>query len=237
VRFPRSVQTVGGALQHLLPPSGYQLADTRNVDPHVAILMSRPLPEVHRQIGPTTLQDALTVLAGEGWQLEVDPVHRLVSFRLLESLRGRFATVVPVIGEPARVEHVMLEAQAKAPSHPAGIDAVVLQEGHGSPERMYGPVQHGETLRVIAASLWSDDDSVDRGMVALLHHNPEAFHRIDGQPNLNLVREGAQLHVPSEPVVQKISRTQAQGVVAQQHAAWQRLLARTQPDTGGSRDE
>jgi conjugative transfer region protein (TIGR03748 family) len=81
VRFPRSVHTVGGALQHLLPPSGYQLADTRNVDPHVAILMSRPLPEVHRQIGPTTLQDALTALAGEGWQLEVDPVHRLVSFR------------------------------------------------------------------------------------------------------------------------------------------------------------
>jgi type IV pili sensor histidine kinase/response regulator len=192
---------------------------------------------VHRQIGPTTLQDALTVLAGEGWQLEVDPVHRLVSFRLLESLRGRYVTVVPVIGEPARGEHVVLEAQAAVSAQPAGIDAVMLQAGHGIPERMYGPVQRCETLRVIAASLWSDDDLVDRGMVALLHHNPEAFHRIEGQPNLNLIREGAQLQVPSEFVVQEISRTQAQGVVAQQHAAWRRLLARTQPDTEGSHDE
>jgi type IV pili sensor histidine kinase/response regulator len=192
---------------------------------------------VHRQIGPTTLQDALTVLAGEGWQLEVDPVHRLVSFRLLESLRGRYATVGPVIWESVRAESLMLDAQATASAHPAGIDAVMLQEGHGIPERMYGPVHRGETLRVIAASLWSHDDSVDRGMVALLNRNPEAFHRIEGQPNLNLIREGAQLQVPSEPVVQKISPTQAQGVVAQQHAAWRRLLARTQLDTEGSHDE
>jgi conjugative transfer region protein (TIGR03748 family) len=91
VRFPRSVHTVGGAVQHLLPPSGYQLADTRNADRHVSILMSRPLPEVHRRIGPATLQDALAALAGEGWQLEVDPVHRLVSFRLHGPWRERYA--------------------------------------------------------------------------------------------------------------------------------------------------
>ena len=43
-------------------------------------LFALPLPEVHRQLGPMSLQQALETLAGPAFQLVEDPVHRLVAF-------------------------------------------------------------------------------------------------------------------------------------------------------------
>jgi conjugative transfer region protein (TIGR03748 family) len=153
VRFPRSVHTVGGALQHLLPPSGYQLADTRHADPQLAVLTTRPLPEVHRQIGPMTLQEALSTLAGEGWQLEVDPVYRLVSFRLQAALRERYAQVEPPVWTPEPSVH-----QDERPT--VGWFEAPVADAMVSGDR-YGPVRRDETLLEIALHLvesryWSE---------------------------------------------------------------------------------
>ena len=145
VRFPRSVHTVGGALQHLLPPSGYQLADTRHADPQLAVLTTRPLPEVHRQIGPMTLQEALSTLAGEGWQLEVDPVYRLVSFRLQAALRERYAQVEPPVWTPEPSVHQDERPTVGWFEAPVA-DAMVSGDRHG-------PVSRDKTLLDIALHL------------------------------------------------------------------------------------
>jgi FimV-like protein len=219
VRFPRSVHTVGGAVQHLLPPSGYQLADTRNTDRHASILMSRPLPEVHRRIGPATLQDALAALAGEGWQLEVDPVHRLVSFRLHGPWRERYAAATPAVWPFA---HEPLPEPPSAPAPAGWIDATAPE---GVADDRYGPVRHGETLLDIALRYWSGHDSSSRGMVALLRTNPDAFLRIDGVANMNLLRAEVHLRIPAEREVLAIAWDDAEHTIAQQHAEWQRLVA------------
>lgn len=221
VRFPRPAHTVGDAMLHLLPPSGYQLADTRNADPQVVLLMTRPLPEVHRQIGPMTLHDALTTLAGAGWQLEVDPVHRLVSFRLHSALRERYAHFTPPVWTPPVPP---LESERSSPGwFEAPASEVVSAD-------RYGPVRPGETLLGIALHLveyryWSNRDMARRGLVALLHANPEAFLRIDGAANLNLLRTGAHLQIPTERDVLAIDRSEAEQMIAQQHDDWQRHLA------------
>ncbi len=81
-RFGTDVQTVGAAMQQLLINSGYRLADLRTADPDLPILLDAQLPQVHRSIGPISLRDALTTLAGSSWVMVTDPVHRLISFDL-----------------------------------------------------------------------------------------------------------------------------------------------------------
>jgi len=229
VRFPRTVQTVGDAIEHLLPPSGFQVADRRNVDPQMGILMTRPFPEVHRQIGPVPLQSALQTLAGDGWQLEVDPVHRLVSFRLQGPLRERFAQAEPPVWTPSAQRRERLEGA------PGWTDTRDVQRSVAGDR--YGPVQRGETLFEIAlhrveAGVWPDRTVAWRGQVALLRANPDAFLVIEGTPNLNLVRTGAYLQIPTAGEVLAIPQSEAEQVIAQQRRQWQRHLATRNDPTG-----
>ena len=80
VRFPKPVQTVGDAVQHLLDDSGYRLAGTPGSASH--ILLAQPLPAVHRALGPLRLDQALQTLAGPVFKLVQDPLHRRIAFEL-----------------------------------------------------------------------------------------------------------------------------------------------------------
>ena len=88
IQFPGHVTTVRDAFGHLLSRSGYRLAPDGSADPRRDILLRSPLPAVHRQLGPITLQGALETLAGPAWVLVTDPVHRLVSFELAAPYAG-----------------------------------------------------------------------------------------------------------------------------------------------------
>ncbi|MFO1432935.1 MAG: hypothetical protein U1F76_22960 [Candidatus Competibacteraceae bacterium] len=78
VRFTDA--TVGAAVQHLLADSGYRLAAAAAADPAQAMLLAQPLPAVQRTLGPVRLTQALITLAGPGFRLVLDRLHRLVSF-------------------------------------------------------------------------------------------------------------------------------------------------------------
>lgn len=81
VTLPREVVTVRQGVEYLLRRSGYRLqfSDQSNTD--VADLYHYPLPQVHRQLGPMPLDDALRTLAGSAFELDVDPVHRTIAYR------------------------------------------------------------------------------------------------------------------------------------------------------------
>jgi conjugative transfer region protein (TIGR03748 family) len=70
---------VGEALRHVLQQSGYTLCpDSAAVDR----LFSRPLPAVHHQLGPISLLDALNIIGGPAWRINIDPVDRTVCYTL-----------------------------------------------------------------------------------------------------------------------------------------------------------
>ena len=75
IRFPQEIATVGDALDHLLARSGYRLDEQRSSWAKT-ILMPQPLPEIHRDLGPIHLSEALGVLAGSAWRLKVNPLYR-----------------------------------------------------------------------------------------------------------------------------------------------------------------
>lgn len=84
VRFEKTVTTVGEAMRHLLQDQGIRLAVPKSDDDQVHTLIALPLPQVHRQLGPISLRDALETLAGPVWRLVQDPIHRFVSFELCD---------------------------------------------------------------------------------------------------------------------------------------------------------
>jgi conjugative transfer region protein (TIGR03748 family) len=74
--------TIGRAMKDVLAGTGYLLAQPFSSDPHVTALLGARLPITQRNLRQLTVMEALQILAGDPWQLTLDPVHRLVSFEL-----------------------------------------------------------------------------------------------------------------------------------------------------------
>lgn len=85
-RVPQSIDTVRQTVEYLLARSGYVLADDSVLSSEALSLLSLPLPQIHRELGPMTLDKALHTLSGEAFELVVDPVHRKVAYVLASSL-------------------------------------------------------------------------------------------------------------------------------------------------------
>ena len=80
VRLHKDIQTVESAVNYLLFRSGYTLVERDLLSAEAKTLLDLPLPAVHREIGPLTLDHALKSVIGDAFVLVVDPVHRLVGF-------------------------------------------------------------------------------------------------------------------------------------------------------------
>lgn len=100
LKLDADVQTVGQAVEKLLERSGWRLAYGERVDPAMPTLLSLPLPQVHRSLGPIRLRDALRAIAGSSWVMVEDPVNRLIAF----DLHSRFSDVPQVGSEVAHAE-------------------------------------------------------------------------------------------------------------------------------------
>lgn len=73
--------TVTQGLNYLLLNSGYRLCSTQTIEP----LSRLELPLAHYYLGPIRLQEALEVLVGNAWQLNIDESERTVCFAPISS--------------------------------------------------------------------------------------------------------------------------------------------------------
>lgn len=96
IRFPQEIATVGEAMAHLLIRSGYRLDEQRSPWA-TTLLMPQPLPQVHRDLGPIHLAEALGVLAGSAWQLKVNPLYRTLIIQPTEEWRAQLKRQAPSI--------------------------------------------------------------------------------------------------------------------------------------------
>lgn len=81
VRFSSKVKTVGVAILTVLKNSGYRVS-YKHLEPKTKDLFRLALPVIQRNMGPLTVEQVLTTLAGDPWILVVDREHRLISFQL-----------------------------------------------------------------------------------------------------------------------------------------------------------
>ncbi len=108
-----------------------------------------------------------------------------------------------------------LDPNAIASSDTASVSAGGALSGPTSDESL--TVQQGDTLYEIAESIAADGVSVQQMMLALLSANESSF--IDG--NINLVRAGSILRVPSASDANTVSQAEAIAAVASQNQLWQ----------------
>ncbi len=81
VRIPDAMSTtVEDALRHTLRNTGFSLCSAPG--PAQRMLYRMPLPASHYRLGPMALREALQLLGGEAWELEVDPVVREVCYQV-----------------------------------------------------------------------------------------------------------------------------------------------------------
>ncbi len=106
-----------------------------------------------------------------------------------------------------------LKKAGKAPAKPVAPSARVQR---AQVEGEYGPVQSDETLWEIADSLRTDGISIHQMMMALYKANPDAFLR----NNINLLKKGRVLQVPSADEIAGIGRKRAVSEFQQQTEAW-----------------
>lgn len=109
---------------------------------------------------------------------------------------------------------------------------VEVTEGWAKRDR-YGPVREGDTLTTIVQRLRRDDSvPLESAVVATWKANSEAF--IDG--NMNLIRQGAVLQVPSESEVRQYQAGEARSIIRKQREEWvERGKPEVKPSPGHER--
>ena len=82
ITFPATITTVGDAMNFILVNTGYSLVPSKNGSAMIDALLKQPLPLSDRTLGPTTVEQGLSAISGNAYQLIIDPANRLVDFRL-----------------------------------------------------------------------------------------------------------------------------------------------------------
>ena len=124
----------------------------------------------------------------------------------------------PARVRPARTTRPRTQPTAATPSQPAPTSA-------STPGQFtYGPVRSGETLWPIAQRFKPSGVTTRQMAMALLRANPSAF--IDG--NVNGLRAGAILTIPSTAFVEELDAVTADAEFAAQNRRWQPSVARSQ---------
>ena len=131
-----------------------------------------------------------------------------------ESVAAPAPPTVAATPEPAPQSN----AFAPSPSPASPVPERTAQPVAATPGE-YGPVKVGDTLGRIAGTIGTGGHSLDQTMLALLRANPDAF--IGG--NINLVKRGAVLRVPSSSELSQYSATEARAIVHEQVGQWREM--------------
>jgi conjugative transfer region protein (TIGR03748 family) len=183
---------VGDAMRHVLARTGYRMCETQDV----AALYAFPLPAAHLRLGPLMLRDALRVLAGPAWMLEVDEAAREVCFRFdsahpaldqhlahveqAQALQTRIDAIEARLNEAAvQTPTPRRTAESPKPATPIPPFKVMGLELRGS-ERFLS-VLPSNTMAVRDVQLLREGDRLGRWQLQSIDGQAAVF-RIQGQP-------------------------------------------------------
>ncbi|MCX4030191.1 LysM peptidoglycan-binding domain-containing protein [Endozoicomonas sp. SM1973] len=209
MRFPSQVKTVGDALEWVLMRSGYRLEQPSEHNPYLFSLYSLKLPSIHRRIGPATLEDVLNVLAGDGYQLAINPVIREIGYTIKPDFK-RF-----IDKNTLAKAKVSWSLRRKMPVAIVESGTIPIKQGYTPHSRHY-LVNAGDSLSKIAERYVRSFLSLDQVQVAIYQANPMAFY----SKNLNNLRPGVTLSIPSVAVIEQHTKGQAKKIVKEHFALW-----------------
>lgn len=81
-------RTIKEGLEIILSGTGWRLANDNALNPQIHSLYSAPWASQWDFVGADTLKNILDTIGGEGWQVVVDPVNRLIGYDVKPQFRG-----------------------------------------------------------------------------------------------------------------------------------------------------
>ncbi|HEV2622079.1 MAG TPA: FimV/HubP family polar landmark protein [Frateuria sp.] len=129
----------------------------------------------------------------------------------------------PVVSAPRSASRAAPRSAA-APAGPASARPAASQEAPGG---RYGPVERGQTLSSIARKLAPAGVDASQMMMALKQANPGAFY----QDNINALKSGAVLRVPTSQEAQARNMAAAMAEVRRQNSDWRAGAVRSTTTT------
>lgn len=125
--YPRqTVNTVGEAIDHSLARSGWRLVDQSALEQQARHLLTLPLPDSQRTLGPYPVRTVLDVLTGPAWQWHEDKVKRLVWFDLRPEFRPK--PVQTPVASPSPQPQVNPEPAVSHPVYDTYSEAMAASE-------------------------------------------------------------------------------------------------------------
>jgi pilus assembly protein FimV len=122
-------------------------------------------------------------------------------------------TAAPAAAAPTRAPTPARSAQPQAaPARAAAAPKTAATVSNGQ----YGPVERGQTLSSIARSTAPAGVDTQQMMLALKQANPDAFYR----DNINALKSGAVLRVPTSAEAQAMTIAAAMAEVRRQNSDW-----------------
>lgn len=118
--------------------------------------------------------------------------------------------------EPVTPRRSATTAAASKPAHAASSAPAPAPAAATASNGQYGPVAHGQTLSAIARSTAPGGVDVQQMMLALKQANPDAFYR----DNINALKSGAVLRVPTSAEAQAMTIAAAVAEVRRQNSDW-----------------
>lgn len=97
ISLPKNLNlTVKDGMEYALKQSGYSLCTNSDIN----VLYENTLPKVQYKMGPILLNDALHVIAGPAWNLDVNDVEREICFHLKKGYSRKQQPISSVKQEP-----------------------------------------------------------------------------------------------------------------------------------------
>lgn len=196
IEFNEQIKTVGQAVNQILADCGFRLGNEKRA-PEQDYLMSLPLPKVHKVLGPVAVTDALKILGGEGYTVDINPISRTVIYKLKDDYRHYFDNLQIELNNPQSLHTI------KAEPKPYN-------------QKYYGPVVEGESLSAVVSRLPWHHLTLNQALVLLFDTNSNSF----ANKNMNHLLVGSTLQIPEANTQSIRSVQEANTIVAQHNQAW-----------------
>jgi conjugative transfer region protein (TIGR03748 family) len=80
IHFPQDIKTIGQAVDYWLRYSGFHLIEANKQAGNLKQILSQPLPQVDRNLGPLSIETGLLVLIGQdAFVLKAEPFTREIN--------------------------------------------------------------------------------------------------------------------------------------------------------------
>lgn len=149
-------------------------------------------------------------------EVDSDAGRSVREFPILLDPPGGVPAAPSVRAPRSATRHAAASRPAPASSAPAQSPAQPAATGRTATGGQYGPVERGQTLSGIAHQLAPAGVDPSQMLLALKQANPDAFY----QDNINALKSGAVLRVPTGQEAQAMSTAAAMAEIRRQNGDW-----------------